>query len=66
MREESKMPLTRMTSRQLDRHPKMALEVAENSTVVITEYGKPSHVLLSYKQYLELTGKGDLVADESG
>ena len=45
-----------MTSREFARHTYRAQQEAEKSPVVITNRGRPAHVLLSYADYQKLTG----------
>ena len=45
-----------MTSREFARHTDRAQKEAEKSPVVITNRGRPAHVLLSYADYQKLTG----------
>ena len=45
-----------MTSRELNQHTYRAQQEAEKSPVVITNRGRPAHVLLSYADYQKLTG----------
>jgi prevent-host-death family protein len=43
-----------MTSREFARHTYRAQQEAEKSPVVITNRGRPAHVLLSYADYQKL------------
>ena len=45
-----------ITSREFARHTYRAQKEAEKSPVVITNRGRPAHVLLSYADYQKLTG----------
>ena len=45
-----------MTSREFNQHTYRAQQEAEKSPVVITNRGRPAHVLLSYADYQKLTG----------
>jgi prevent-host-death family protein len=49
------MPVTTITSMELDRSPQRFLDDALEGHVFITRYGKPAYVLLSYEEYLRLT-----------
>lgn len=44
-----------MTSREFNQHTNRAQRQAEKTPVIITNRGKPAHVLLSYADYQELT-----------
>lgn len=51
-----------ITSRALHQSVSAAKRAAENGPVVITDRGRPSHVLLSIEQYRRLTvAHGDIV-----
>ena len=51
------MPKTMtITSREFDRDTAGAKKAAASGPVVITDRGRPSHVLLSYERYRQLTG----------
>jgi len=45
-----------MTSREFNQHTYRAQQEAEKNPVVITNRGRPAHVLLSYADYQKLTG----------
>ena len=46
-----------MTSREFNQHTYRAQQEAEKNPVVITNRGRPAHVLLSYADYQKLTGR---------
>lgn len=48
-------PALVLSSREFDRRPGAAKRAAHSGPVYITEHGRPSHVLLSYEHYRELT-----------
>lgn len=58
---------TRMTSREFNTDTAGAKRAAVNGPVFITDRGEPSHVLLSYPAYIQLTvEKGTLFEAFSG
>ena len=59
-----------MSSRQFNQSAAAAKRAARAGPVLITERGRPSHVLLSYEHYRELRGAdanlGDLLSRTDG
>lgn len=51
------MPITTLSSRDLNQDVGRAKRAANNGPVIITDHGKPAHVLLSYEQYRRITGQ---------
>lgn len=51
------MTITTLTSRELNHDLGQAKRAARMGPVVITDRGKPAHVLLSYADYQRLTGQ---------
>ncbi|TWF43443.1 type II toxin-antitoxin system Phd/YefM family antitoxin [Neorhizobium alkalisoli] len=51
------MGMTSLTSRELNHDVSKAKKAAEDGPVVITDRGRPSHVLMTYEQFERLTGK---------
>lgn len=51
------MTITTLSSRELNQDVGRAKRAAMNGPVVITDRGKPAHVLLSYEEYQRLTGR---------
>lgn len=51
------MTTTTFSSRELNQDLGRAKKAALDGPVVITDRGKPAHVLLSYADYLRLSGK---------
>ena len=50
------MAITTLSSRQLNQDLGGAKKASLSGPVVITDRGRPAHVLLSYSEYLRLTG----------
>lgn len=50
------MPITRLSSRELNHDVSSAKKAAQNGPVVITDRGKPSHVLMTYEEFRRLSG----------
>ncbi|RYG98995.1 MAG: type II toxin-antitoxin system Phd/YefM family antitoxin [Alphaproteobacteria bacterium] len=57
------MATTRLTSRELNHDVGRAKRAAEAGPVVITDRGKPSHVLMTYGEFERLTGKRQNLVD---
>ncbi|WP_105383542.1 type II toxin-antitoxin system Phd/YefM family antitoxin [Neorhizobium alkalisoli] len=51
------MSITRLSSRELNHDVSRAKKAAEKGPVVITDRGRPSHVLMTYSEFERLTGK---------
>lgn len=51
------MKITTLSSLELGRHIRKAKNAALNGPVIITDRGKPSHVLLTYEEFERLAGK---------
>lgn len=51
------MATTSLTSRELNHDVGRAKKAAESGPVVITDRGRPSHVLMTYSEFERLTGK---------
>ena len=52
------MPITTVTSRELNQDIGRAKRAARAGPVFITDRGKPAHVLLSIEEYRRLAGDG--------
>ncbi|MDR6820193.1 PHD/YefM family antitoxin component YafN of YafNO toxin-antitoxin module [Neorhizobium sp. 2083] len=56
------MSVTSLSSRELNHDVGRAKKAAQKGPVVITDRGKPSHVLMTYSEFERLTGRrGNLV-----
>lgn len=57
--------ITRLTSREFNQDASGAKKAANDGPVIITDRGKPAHVLLSIKDYQRLTGNhnGENIVD---
>lgn len=51
------MPISRLSSRELNHDVTIAKKAAQNGPVIITDRGRPSHVLMTYGEFERLTGK---------
>ncbi|MBD9453664.1 type II toxin-antitoxin system Phd/YefM family antitoxin [Rhizobium sp. RHZ02] len=51
------MRITSLSSRELNHDVSRAKKAAKKGPVVITDRGKPSHVLMTYSEFVRLTGK---------
>jgi PHD/YefM family antitoxin component YafN of YafNO toxin-antitoxin module len=58
------MPTTILSSREFNQDAGRAKRAALNGPVIITDRGKPTHVLLSIEDYRKLTG-GDVSLAEA-
>ncbi|ODT32576.1 MAG: prevent-host-death protein [Kaistia sp. SCN 65-12] len=52
------MTVTTLTSREFNQDTGRAKKAASNGPVIITDRGRPAHVLLSIEEYRRLTGSG--------
>lgn len=57
------MAITTLSSREFNQDTSRAKKAAAQGPVFITDRGKPSHVLLSIKEYRRLTGANRKIAD---
>ena len=62
------MSITTISSREFNQDAGGAKRAAEKGPVIITDRGRPSHVLLSFEDYRKLVGDGrsllDIVAQD--
>lgn len=49
--------MTQLTSRELNQDVSRAKRAAEAGPVIITDRGRPSHVLMTYDEFERLSGK---------
>ncbi len=56
-------PVTSISSREFNQSAAAAKRAARDGPVLITDRGRPSHVLLSYEQYRELRDPGSRLSD---
>jgi len=52
-----------LSSRELNHDVSSAKKAAQNGPVIITDRGRPSHVLMTYDEFKRLTGKCRNLAD---
>ncbi len=57
------MTLTTLSSREFNQDASKAKKAANSGPVVITDRGRPAHVLLSFAEYKRLTGGRTRIAD---
>lgn len=57
------MSITTISSREFNQDAGGAKKAAERGPVVITDRGRPAHVLLSYADYEKLLGRGPSLAE---
>ncbi len=60
------MTITTLTSRELNQDIGRAKRAAKLGPVVVTDRGKPAHVLLSFSEYQRLTASGRTLAETLG
>ena len=60
------MVITTLTSRELNQDLARAKRAAKLGPVVVTDRGKPAHVLLSFSEYQRLTASGRTLAEALG
>jgi prevent-host-death family protein len=57
------MSITSLSSREFNQDASRAKAASLNGPVIITDRGRPAHVLLSIEEYKRLTGKRDNIAE---
>lgn len=57
------MPITTLSSRELNQDVTRAKKATKSGPVFITDRGKPAHVLLSFEDYQRLTRQRRSIAD---
>lgn len=57
------MTLTTLSSREFNQDASKAKRAANSGPVVITDRGRPAHVLMSFEEYRRLTGERTPIAD---
>ncbi|MFT4099917.1 MAG: type II toxin-antitoxin system Phd/YefM family antitoxin [Burkholderiaceae bacterium] len=57
------MAITTLSSRELNQDVTRAKKATRNGPVIITDRGKPAHVLLSFEDYQRLTRQRRNIAD---
>lgn len=60
------MPITTLSSRDLNMDIGRAKRASKEGPVIITDRGKPAHVLLSFDEYQRIIGKQESVVDMLG
>ena len=57
------MTITTLSSRQFNQNASKAKKAAKAGPVVITDRGRPAHVLLTFDEYKRITGGRTRIAD---
>jgi prevent-host-death family protein len=57
------MSITTLSSRQFNQDASKAKKAAMAGPVIITDRGRPAHVLLTFDEYKKLTGEHTKIAD---
>lgn len=57
------MAITTLSSRQFNQDASKAKQAAKSGPVIITDRGKPAHVLLTFSEYKKLTRGQSKIAD---
>ena len=57
------MPITTLSSREFNQDTSKAKQAAKSGPVIITDRGKPAHVLLTFSEYKKLTRRQSKIAD---
>jgi prevent-host-death family protein len=57
------MPITTLSSRQFNQDASKAKKAAEGGPVIITDRGRPAHVLMTFDEYRRITGGRARIAD---
>ena len=55
--------MTTLSSREFNQQLNLAKKAAQAGPVIITDRGKPAHVLLSFEAYQRLSGNRHKIAD---
>jgi prevent-host-death family protein len=61
--EATGVSITTISSREFNQDAGGAKKAAEKGPVIITDRGRPAHVLLSFEDYQKLVGKGPSLAE---
>ncbi len=57
------MTITTLSSRQFNQDASKAKKAAKSGPVIITDRGRPAHVLLTYNEYKKITRGQSKIAD---
>ncbi|PKM05766.1 MAG: prevent-host-death protein [Gammaproteobacteria bacterium HGW-Gammaproteobacteria-4] len=57
------MTITTLSSRQFNQDASRAKKAAQTGPVIITDRGRPAHVLLTFEEYKRLSGGRTKIAD---
>jgi len=57
------LAITTLSSREFNQDTSRAKKAAERGPVIITDRGRPAHVLLTIEEYRKITGKGENILD---
>ena len=57
------MRITKLSSRQFNQDASKAKKAAAAGPVIITDRGRPAHVLLTFEEYKRITGGRTKIAD---
>jgi prevent-host-death family protein len=60
---EAAVTITTLSSREFNQDTSQAKKAARRGPVIITDRGRPAHVLLSIEQYQALTGATESIVD---
>jgi prevent-host-death family protein len=60
------MPISKLSSREFNQHTSRAKRAARGGPVIITERGRPAHVLLTFEDYQQLAGSQGSIIDRLG
>lgn len=55
--------MSTVTAREHNQHPSAVKRAAAHEPVIITDRGKPTHVLMSYDEYERITGDEPSLVD---
>jgi prevent-host-death family protein len=60
------VPVSQVSSRDFNQHTSRAKKAARGGPVIITERGRPAHVLLTFEDYQRLTGEKGSIIEQLG
>lgn len=60
------MPISKLSSREFNQHTSLAKKAARKGPVIITDRGRPAHVLLTFEDYEQLAATRGSIIDSLG
>ena len=60
------MTISKLSSREFNQHTSRAKKAARRGPVIITDRGRPAHVLLTFEDYQNLAGSQESIIESLG